>query len=245
VQRVKNVTPPHFIDHRNNQKLTAVRLFDSSNQELLQKAVEWIKRKSKVCAINIAVFIATVTFSAAYTIPGGSDNKTGYPVLIHKPFFVVFTAADILAILFALTSAVVFLTIPTSSLGYVGFSHSLPNRLAFGLTLLFLSMSMMMIAFGATILLMIQNGELWTKVILSAFSFLPVGLIALTYFRLFAFSYFPLFLSLSKTYKYLLDKAWRVISQSYWFQVLSRVHKSSTRTSKSPNPMSSQHTISV
>ena len=234
VQRVKKITPPHFIDHRNDQKLTAVGLFDSSNQELRQKAVEWIKRTSEGCSI-IAVLIATVAFAAAYTIPGGSDNKTGYPVLIHKPFFVVFTVADVLSISFALTSVVVFLAIPSSSFRFVDFRHSLPNRLTFGLTLLFLSVSMMMIAFGATILLMIQNGEGWTKVILYSFSFMPVGL--------FALSYFPLYLSLSKTYKYLL--AWRVISQSCWFQVLSRVHKSSTRTSKSPNPMCSQYTMSV
>ena len=236
VQHVKKVTPPHFIDHRNNEKLTAVGLFDSSNQELRQNAVEWIKRTSEGCSI-IAVLIATVAFAAAYTVPGGSDDQTGYPILIHKTFFVVFTVADVLSISFALTSVVVFLAISTSSFRFVDFSHSLPNRLTFGLTLLFLSVSMMMIAFGATVLLMIRNGEGWTKVILYAFSFMPVGL--------FALSYFPLYLSLSKTYKYLLDKAWRVISQSNWFQVLSRVHKSSTRTFKSPNPMCSQYTMSV
>jgi hypothetical protein len=236
VQRVKKVTPAYFIDHRNNQILTAVGLFDSSNQELRQKAVEWIKRTSEGCSI-IAVLIATVAFAAAYTTPGGSDDQTGYPILIHRPFFVVFTVADVLTISFALTSVVVFLAISTSPFRFVDFTNSLPNRLMFGLTLLFLSVSNMMIAFGATVLLMIRDGEGWTKVILYSFSFMPVGL--------FALSYFPLYLSLTKTYKKLLGKAWRVISQSYWFQVLSRVHKSSTRTSKSPNPMYSQYTMSV
>ena len=235
VQRVKKVTPPDFIDHRNNQILTAVGLFDSSNQELRQKAIEWMKRTSEGCSI-VAVLNATVAFAAAYTTPGGS-NQTGYPVLLHHPFFVVFTVADVLSISFALTSVVVFLAISTSPFRFVDFINTLPNRLTFGLTLLFLSVSMMMIAFGATVLLMIRSGEGWTKVIIYSFSFMPVGL--------FALSYFPLYLSLSNTYKYLLDKARRVISQSYWFQVLSRVRKSSTRTPKSPNPMCSQYTMSV
>nr|POE67634.1 ankyrin repeat-containing protein itn1 [Quercus suber] len=113
VQRVKKVTPSHFIAHRNNQRLTAEGLFEKTSKVLRQKAVEWIKRTSEGCSI-MAVLIATVAFAAAYTVPGGTDENTGYPVLVHHPFFVVFTVADVLSISFALTSVVVFLAITTS-----------------------------------------------------------------------------------------------------------------------------------
>ncbi|XP_030972744.1 ankyrin repeat-containing protein At5g02620-like isoform X3 [Quercus lobata] len=227
-ERVKKVTPSHFIAHRNNQRLTAEGLFQKTNNVLRQKAVEWIKRTSEGCSI-MAVLIATVAFAAAYTVPGGTDEDTGYPVLVHHPFFAVFTVADVLSISFALTSVVVFLAITTSPFRLVDFSHSLPNKLRRGLTLLFLSVFMMMIALGATILLMIHKGEDWTKTILYAVAFMPVGL--------FALSYFPLYLSLSKTFENFREKAWRVIS-------LSRPRETNfyTRTS---NPSNHQSTMSV
>ena len=85
MQRVKEVTPSHFFDHRNNQKLTAEGLFDKTNKELRQKAIEWIKRTAEGCSL-VAVLIATVAFAAAYTIPGGSNGQTGAPVLLNQPF---------------------------------------------------------------------------------------------------------------------------------------------------------------
>ena len=227
MQRVKEVTRPHFFDHRNNQKLTAEGLFDKTNKELRQKAKEWIKRTAEGFSI-VAVLIATVAFAAAYTIPGGSNGQTGAPVLLNQPFFVVFTVADALSISFALTSVVVFLGITASPFRFADFRHSLPN---IRLNLLFVSVLMMMIAFVATVLLMIHNGEGWRKVVLYAVSFIPVGL--------FALSYYPLYRSLSKTYRYLLKKAWQVISQSH---CLSRETKGVTLTSNSPNP---QYTMSV
>ena len=74
MQRVKEVTPSHYFDHRNNQKLTAEGLFDKTNKELRQKAIEWIKRTAEGCSL-VAVLIATVAFAAAYTIPGGSNGQ--------------------------------------------------------------------------------------------------------------------------------------------------------------------------
>uniref|UniRef100_A0A7N2LU42 PGG domain-containing protein n=1 Tax=Quercus lobata TaxID=97700 RepID=A0A7N2LU42_QUELO len=200
-ERVKEVTPSHYFDHRNNQKLTAEGLFDKTNKELRQKAIEWIKRTAEGCSL-VAVLIATVAFAAAYTIPGGSNGQTGAPVLLNQPFFVVFPVADVLSISFALTSVVVFLGITASPFRFADFRHSLPNKLTYGLTLLFFSVLIMMIAFAATVLLMIHNGEGWRKVVLYAVSFIPVGL--------FALSYYSLYRSLSKTYKYLLKKAWQV-----------------------------------
>ena len=100
MQSVKKLTPHHYIDHRNNQKLTAEGLFHETNKELREKAKEWIKRTAEGCSI-VAVLIATGAFAAAYTIPGGSNGKTGVPILLNQPFFVVFTLADVLSISFA------------------------------------------------------------------------------------------------------------------------------------------------
>jgi hypothetical protein len=179
----------------------------------------------------VAVLFATVAFAAAYTVPGGPNNETGIPVLLNHPFFVVFTVTDVLSLSFALTSVVIFLSILTSPFRLADFRHSLPNKLMLGFSFLFFSVSMMMVSFAATVLLMLENGESWGKVLLYALSFLPVVI--------FAFSYFPLYLSLAKPYKYLLNKARDTIPLSC-LPMLSRLTNlfsyCKTRTSDSPNP---------
>ena len=207
VQRVKAVTKASFIDHRNKRKDTAEALFSNTNKDLRNEAREWLKKTAEGCSI-VAVLIATVAFAAAYTIPGGPNQNTGLPVLLYQPFFVVFTATDVLSLACALTSVVIFLSILTSPYRMVDFKHSLPNKLMLGFTFLFLSVSMMMISFAATILLIIRGKQSWTKVMLYSLSFLPVGI--------FALSYIPLYISLSRTYKYLLEKITQAIPWSKW-----------------------------
>uniref|UniRef100_A0A3N7FTA8 PGG domain-containing protein n=1 Tax=Populus trichocarpa TaxID=3694 RepID=A0A3N7FTA8_POPTR len=194
-ERVKEVTPSHFLNHQNNMKLTAEGYFITANSELRNLAKEWLKTTAEGCSV-VAVLIATVAFAAAYTVPGGPNQSTGVPVLVNKPFFVVFTVTDVLSLTFALTSVVTFLSILTSPFRFKDFKHTLPNKLMVGFTFLFLSVAMMMVAFGATIILMIYSKESWTKITLYAVSFIPVGI--------FALSYFPLYPSLSKTYNLLL-----------------------------------------
>lgn len=195
MQRVEKATPPHFLNHQNNQKLTAEGFFITANSELRTSAKEWLKSTAEGCSV-VAVLIATVAFAAAYTVPGGPNESTGVPVLVNKPFFVVFTVSDVLSLTFALTSVVTFLSILSSPFRFKDFKDALPNRLMVGFTFLFLSVAMMMVAFGATIILTIYNKESWAKITLYTVSFIPVGI--------FALSYFPFYSSLSKSYKYLL-----------------------------------------
>lgn len=151
---------------------TAEGLFSSANNELHHSTKEWLKRTTEGCSI-VAVLIATVAFAAAYTIPGGPNQNTSLPVLLYQPFFVVFIATDVLSLTFALTAVVSFLSISTSPLRIENFKHSLPKKLILGFTFLFLSVSMMMIAFTATIVLMKHNKERWLKMALYATSFPP------------------------------------------------------------------------
>ncbi|XP_021685831.2 ankyrin repeat-containing protein ITN1-like [Hevea brasiliensis] len=187
--------------HQNNMKLPADEFFNTVNSELRSAGKEWLKSTAEGCSV-VAVLIATVAFAAAYTVPGGNQSSTGLPVLLNQPLFVVFTVTDVLSLNFALTAVVTFLSILSSPFRFEDFKQSLPSKLMLGFTFLFLSVAMMMISFGATIFLMIHTKESWTKITLYALSFIPVGI--------FALSYFPLYSSLTKTYKYLLRKARQV-----------------------------------
>ncbi|XP_059636087.1 probable serine/threonine-protein kinase PBL23 [Cornus florida] len=154
-------------------------------------AKEWLKLTAENCSF-VAVVIATVAFTAVYTVPGGPSEITGLLLLLNNPFFVIFTMTDVLSLTFALTSVVTFLSIITSSFRLKDFKQSLPKKLMLGVTLLIFSVSMMMLSFAATLVLMIHNKEQWTRLTFYTVAFLPV--------TIFAFSYVPLYISLMETF---------------------------------------------
>ncbi|XAR53818.1 hypothetical protein NMG60_11022507 [Bertholletia excelsa] len=196
-ERIEKICLAHFTKHYNKDRLTPEKLFATNNAKIRVDAKEWMKRTAENCSI-VAVLIATVAFAAAYTVPGGPNQQTGYPVLSSHPLFVVFTLTDVLSLTFALTSVITFLAILTSPFRLQDFKHSLPQKLMLGVTLLILSVSMMMLAFASTVILMIQNKEQWTRIALCSVAFVPVAI--------FAVSYLPLYLSLMKTFEHTFKK---------------------------------------
>ena len=81
----------------NNDNKSAEELFATANEPLHKDAKEWLMRTTENCTI-LYVFIATVAFASAYTVPGGPDQNTGIPMLHSKPIFLVFTLADIISL---------------------------------------------------------------------------------------------------------------------------------------------------
>ena len=110
MQRVQKLVPPHFIKNRNVKGQTAEELFTIQHKKLVEDGQEWLMRTAKACTI-VAVLIATVAFTCAYTIPSGSNSKTGLPLLNTEIPFHVFTISDAVSLCFSLTSVVVFLSI--------------------------------------------------------------------------------------------------------------------------------------
>lgn len=205
LEYLKEKCPSCLVNHRNNQMKTADELFAINNEKLRIEAKDWLKRTAEHCTVVI-VLIATVAFAAAYTIPGGPNQATGYPLLLGQPFFLVFTVTDVLSLGFALTAVVIFLAILTSSFQLKDFRRSLPQKLLMGFTLLFLSVSMMMVAFAATIILMISNRERWTKIAVYIVAFFPVCI--------FVLSYIPLYIQLVDTFRYWVKKISKSLPRS-------------------------------
>nr|XP_043611940.1 protein ACCELERATED CELL DEATH 6-like [Erigeron canadensis] len=163
---------------------TGEQLFNEKNEQLRMDAKQWMRSTAEHCTI-VAVLIATVAFAAAYTVPGGPNQQTGYPLLKNKPYFIIFALADALSLTFSLTSVILFLSILTSSFRLWDFKSHLHNKLLLGLTMLILSVSMMMVAFAATLILTISSAQHWTNIILYTISFLPVSVFLLSYVRLY------------------------------------------------------------
>eukprot|EP00258_Populus_trichocarpa_P033112 XP_024449131.1 uncharacterized protein LOC18097300 [Populus trichocarpa] len=177
--RVRKIIPPHYEMHRSRYKdKTAQEFFKKTHTKLLKEAQEWLKRTSESCS-TVAVLIATVAFAAAYTVPGGSNQDTGLPVLLHDPIFLVFTVMDVLSLASSLTSVVMFLSILTSPFQLQDFRHSLPQKLILGFSFLFFSVAVMMLTFTATILLIVHLKKRWTTLLIYTVAFLPVSIFAL------------------------------------------------------------------
>lgn len=177
-EKVKLACKMHFSNPLNKDQQTAEELFAAKNEKLHQEAKEWLMRTTENCTI-LSVFIATVAFAAAYTVPGGPDQSTGIPILNSKPFFVVFILADVISLTMALTSVGIFLSILTSSFPLEDFKRYLFKKLIQGIICLVLSVSMMAVAFGATIVLMMTHSP--KSVVWDVVAFLPVPIFFLSY----------------------------------------------------------------
>ncbi|KAK1393310.1 hypothetical protein POM88_012366 [Heracleum sosnowskyi] len=79
-----------------------------------------------------------------------------------------------------------------------GSPETLPKSLMFGISCLIFSLTMMMLAFAATIILMIKNRQQWTRIALYAVAFLPVSVLVATYL--------PFYVPLMRTFHYTVDK---------------------------------------
>ncbi|XP_034698779.1 ankyrin repeat-containing protein ITN1-like isoform X2 [Vitis riparia] len=177
-EKVKKACQKCLIKPLNKENKTAEELFATRNEQLHKEAKEWLMRTTENCTI-LSVFIATVAFAAAYTVPGGPDQSTGIPILNCKPFFVVFILADVFSLTLALTSVGIFLSILTSSFPLEHFEKYLFKKLIQGIICMILSVSMMAVAFGATIILIMKHN--WKEAIWHVVAFLPVPIFFLSY----------------------------------------------------------------
>ncbi|KAL5773208.1 hypothetical protein ACOSQ2_013132 [Xanthoceras sorbifolium] len=184
---VEDIMPSFFTKHRDKQNLTAKELFINKHKDELKEAQKWIKQTSQSCS-QVAVLVATVVFAAAFTVPGGTDDKNGTPILLNSPFFLFFSISDVISLSSSLTAVVMFLSILTSSFELDDFHRLLPRRLTLGFALLFMSVATTMLAFTSTVILIIQldKRRQWTLTLICCAAYFPVSVLALTHFPLFA-----------------------------------------------------------
>ncbi|KAI3841941.1 hypothetical protein MKX03_010278 [Papaver bracteatum] len=167
---------------RNIDGNTAQFLFTQEHDKLRKDGEEWMKGTSSQCMV-VAALIATVVFAAAFTVPGGNfsdgNDKKGIPIFLHKTSFMVFAIADALALFSSVTSILMFLAILTSRYAEEDFLTSLPTKLIIGLGTLFFSIAATMVAFGATLSIVLGHKFAWILIPITLFGCLPVTLFAL------------------------------------------------------------------
>jgi magnesium-transporting ATPase (P-type) len=101
--------------------------------------------------------VATLIAIVVFTVPDGNDQLKGSPIFLEYNWFTIFFVSDSIALLSSTTSILIFLSILTSSYSKHEFFPSLTKRLVLWLTMLFISIVAMVVAFNATCFLVYKK----------------------------------------------------------------------------------------
>ncbi|KAI3966838.1 hypothetical protein MKW92_011550 [Papaver armeniacum] len=167
---------------RNKDGVTAQFIFIQQHKKLLKTGEEWMKDTSGSCMV-VAALIATVAFAAAFTVPGGNisdsnNTKSGTPILLGEASLTTFVVADAVALFSSTTSVLMFLAIYTSRYSEEDFLRSLPQKLIIGLATLFISMASILVAFCASLFILVGGRYAWAVIPIALFGSGPVSLFA-------------------------------------------------------------------
>ncbi|KAL8239472.1 hypothetical protein R6Q59_016039 [Mikania micrantha] len=190
-KEVEDFVDPAFKKALNKDKKTPKMVFMEEHKDLLNEAQQWMKDISASCTVVVALII-TMAFAGAFTLPGGNEDN-GNPLFLNKGTFMLFIVSDAIALFSSTASVVMFLGILTARFAPDDFLYALPKRMTIGLVFLFLSLAGTMIAFGATVALVLKDKVTWIAAPLVVLSCFPVGL--------FGWLQFPLLIEMvSSTY---------------------------------------------
>ncbi|XP_048133981.1 uncharacterized protein LOC115731211 [Rhodamnia argentea] len=154
---------------------TCWEIFVEKHKGLLENGEKWVKDTANSCML-VSTLIATVLFAAAFTVPGGSDDKSGAPLLLGQDSLLVFAIFDALGLFSSVTAILLFLAILTSRYEAQDFPHSLPRKIILGLCFLFLSLAFMLVAFAATLTIVLDKRLEWVFIPITLLTSVPVAL---------------------------------------------------------------------
>ncbi|KAK4264010.1 hypothetical protein QN277_029352 [Acacia crassicarpa] len=167
---VESMVDPRYRNVLNKEGLKPLDIFKENHRELRKEGERWMKDTASSCSV-VGTLIVTIMFAVAFTVPGGNDQASGYPIFLENKLFKVFLISDALSLISSTTSVLTFLGILTSRYAEEDFLYSLPRKLIIGLSTLFLSIATMMVAFLVTIVMMLQHNSLSLR------AFLPIAML--------------------------------------------------------------------
>ncbi|XP_073152069.1 uncharacterized protein [Henckelia pumila] len=101
----------HLAGH--DEDKTPYMLFTEKHRELKLEGEKWMKDTATSCTIAAAL-IATVVFTAVFTVPGGVSSDYGVPMFVNQISFIIFSISNSVSMFTATTSLLMFLSILTS-----------------------------------------------------------------------------------------------------------------------------------
>lgn len=151
---------PNAINEKNKDNMTPREVFTKQHGALLAESKEWMKSTSD-SSMLIATIILTVVYAAAFTVPGGTNEATGLPILVNGVWLTVFFIFEALALFGATLCIITFWSITTSGFEEDQFLNILPYQLKLGFTSLFVSLIGAISAFVSAYHLMLVEERDW------------------------------------------------------------------------------------
>lgn len=176
-EEVEAMIPPSYRERKNAAGQTPRELFTESHKDLVSEGEDWMKGTANQCMV-VAALIATIVFGVAFSIPGGYNQNSGFPMFVRKEIFIAFVISDAISLIFSSASILMFLSILTSRYAEQDFLESLPQKLMIGLATLFLSIMTMMIAFSFSFFVLYHNKLIWVPIVICVVAAVPVILYA-------------------------------------------------------------------
>lgn len=172
---VEEVVSPNCKEAKNDDGKKPRELFTDTHKELVKEGEKWAKQAAKSFAL-VGILITTIMFAAAFTVPGGNDEKKGVPIFSNDSFLTAFLIADEISLFTSSTSVLIFIWILTSRFAEEDFLKILPCKLLFGLFFLFLSVGSMIIAFCAALGIVLKDYQAYMQLAVPGviFGIIPV-----------------------------------------------------------------------
>ncbi|KAG5059089.1 hypothetical protein AAZX31_01G011700 [Glycine max] len=172
---VEKIVHPKCKEEKNSDGKKPRELFSESHLEMVKAGEKWAKDTAGSFTL-VGTLITTIMFAAAFTVPGGNHQETGAPIFLHDHIFTLFIIADAISLFTSSTSVLIFIGILTSRYAEKDFLKTLPLKLLCGLVTLFLSVVAMMVAFCASLAMMLKG---YQRLIIAAMSLASIPVIVL------------------------------------------------------------------
>ncbi|KAL5755724.1 hypothetical protein ACOSQ2_020470 [Xanthoceras sorbifolium] len=183
-KEVEKITFPFLRECSNDDHETPKDVFKREHKELVDQGEKWTKDTAN-SSMLVSTLIATVLFAAAFTIPGGNINDKGIPIFLQTNAFMIFAISNAIGLFASLTSLLMFLAILTARYTVEDFLESLPKKLIIGLGSLFFAIAAMIIAFGATLTIVLSERWQWVAMPITLLASFPVAIFVMLQLPLF------------------------------------------------------------
>ncbi|VVA34691.1 PREDICTED: ankyrin, partial [Prunus dulcis] len=82
-KEVENIVVPVIKESLNKEHKMPREMFTKNHNQLVKQGERWMKETASSCTV-VGALIITIMFAAAFTIPGGNNGQTGFPIFLHK-----------------------------------------------------------------------------------------------------------------------------------------------------------------
>ncbi|KAG6670438.1 hypothetical protein I3843_Q064900 [Carya illinoinensis] len=143
---VERIVNPKIKESTNKNGLTPRQLFTKNHKNMREKGEKWMKGIAS-SSIVVAALVVTITFTIVFTIPGGYNQTTGFPIFFKEKKFRIFIVLDTMSLFLSSTSVLKFLEVLTTRYTEEDFLEVLLKKMILGFSTLMLSFLTLMIAF--------------------------------------------------------------------------------------------------